>query len=314
MCDDGFRWPAPDVEDYYYPKRISVADFTEVAEIIEWFVHHHAGPGAEAADVPLMRWVRRCKALLVVENPETVTGPFMDPESGRDEFTAIADFVAAHNLSWAIRVLQTCPAGQVVIDRALVTGELLGQDMKRDDDPSGAFDMPGAVGTIYLAARLARSGGGTVHIFGDKSKGKDIEWTPLPGATVWIECKARAFRAAYEDDVPRLVRRIEELVSYADSNMPKQEVVGRVVAFTATVSEATGEHLLSHLPEIVRNVVNVGGMSVDCVWAEVLLVGKQDDAVAAQIRVNYEETRDPPDWRPAWKAVKPHFLRLFDHL
>jgi hypothetical protein len=108
----------------------------------------------------------------------------------------LVDLYASCAAAHAIQALEGLAAtGQIElsIDQSFVSRELCAFD----DTTRTAAALPAGVGTLLAAADCAREIGGRVRVFGNRSKGLDVEWRDLDGSCIRMEAKARAFSRAF---------------------------------------------------------------------------------------------------------------------
>lgn len=95
------------------------------------------------------------------------------------------------------------------IHASFVRDELLGADTKQR---SAEYALPAGVGTMMLAARLTKAGGGRVTIHGSGVAGHDIRWITRSSDLVLAERKDRSYDAGLRDSPEKRVRRVQDEV------------------------------------------------------------------------------------------------------
>lgn len=174
-------------------------DYGRFAEVIEWFLRVRGGESATtASSAPVHRWIRSLKK--VAKGEATEDAPHTSGlRSGRitgSTVGALVDLYTSCAAAHAIQALEGLAAtGQIQfsVDQSFVSRELCACD----DTTRDVAAMPAGVGTLLAAADCAREIGGRVRVFGNRSKGLDVEWRHLDGSCVRMEAKARAFSRAF---------------------------------------------------------------------------------------------------------------------
>ena len=253
-----FPWPPP-------PRTLVPTDpgpeipFAERAEIIRWFCRVRGGGQRIPEGSPLDQLVTKMSAVLYTSSGKNTAVPTGDKEHDLKLVRDLVDLAEFQMLVWAIRVVETQPAGRVDIKPEFVTNDLFQPDLAKNYRHTGPR-MPRGVHTIGLAGRLIHATPGRVVVHGKTSQGKDIEWWPETGGLLWIERKDRAFRAAFDDTADSFWHRVEVRTLEAVKGMPRNVDAGRMVVFGGfrpTVDEAIR----------IRDSFQKKAMSFD--WSEV---------------------------------------------
>jgi len=154
-----------------------------------WFLRRFSAkePDAEA---PLMKLIAMYASIDLNEPSPRVED--LEPSSAEHAFHLEASLA---RLASSVRILRDRNAFKQVRE-SFVSEEILGADTDQQD---AERTVPGGIGTIVFAARLAQAGGGVIELMGRKSVNLDLRWTSPDGQVVLIERKDRSLEATGRD-------------------------------------------------------------------------------------------------------------------
>lgn len=236
-----FRYPMPES-----PRPIMTSGpetFFRYADVLTWFVENRGGR-APKSNAPVSRWIESLRAVAEGRETQEVTGHerLVGGQAGSPQTLAsVCDVYAAASAAHAIQIMEAQDArGRIALDvhASFVLDEL----GARDHTNESMAAMPAGIGTLLLAAEAAYVGGGTVTIFGNKSKGLDVEWR-VDDTTLRFEAKSRAFAAAFAAGTTR-----EDLWKWAAGQVVKAAPVLRNRSRQDRVDGAQVVRLTAFLP------------------------------------------------------------------
>lgn len=173
-------------------------DYARFADILDWFLRQRGGREAHV-DAPVARWVRSLRSIAEEKETEAVPNASnLAPGSvGSSETVAsLVDLYASCATAHAIQMVEGKAAEgslRVHFDQSFAAKELGASDAHA----ANVVTMPSGVGTILMAADFARSLTGSLYVFGNGSKGLDLEWHGDPRERICVEAKARSVARAF---------------------------------------------------------------------------------------------------------------------
>ncbi|MBI3183141.1 MAG: hypothetical protein HYZ28_13470 [Myxococcales bacterium] len=282
--------------------RISTYTPAQVAEVLRWTIERYTGKTSIPPQTAFGRWY----ATMAAPPQDPPSGPRAPPPPNAAQLQRVGlyDFREAVKLAWSIAVLHASRHEATIASSVI-------EDLLEADNSATDLPMPSGTGTLYQAARLLQSAGGSIKIFGRETKGRDMLWMPVGGGHASIERKDRAFFQTF--DGSKADRFFKDKLIEASEGLP-DDGSARIVSigYSTTVREAA-ELQATFKERLLRFVRG----SPPKVWPD----AAYGAFVGYEVRDGVEEAvdkgifvpiiRDGFRQRPEFLVVQPAFKRAY---